>query len=183
VHAFASLHTVPFGAFGFEHVPFAGLHTPATWHWSLAAHTTGFAPVQTPAWQVSVRVHEFPSVQAVPFATGALTQAPFTQLSVVHVLLSLQSAAVAQANPVLKASCESFPTITSCAEIAPEPSKRSAERKTLRAMTSARSCTSVPSDTEFWFPSMRPLTITRRFEAGCGAGAWSRERSACRRSD
>jgi hypothetical protein len=32
VHAFASLHTVPFGAFGFEQVPFAGLHVPATWH-------------------------------------------------------------------------------------------------------------------------------------------------------
>jgi hypothetical protein len=32
VHAFPSSHTVPFAAFGFEHVPVAGLHVPATWH-------------------------------------------------------------------------------------------------------------------------------------------------------
>ena len=63
VHAFASLHAVPFGAFGFEHVPLAGLQTPATWHWSCAVQTTGFAPVQTPAWHVSVCVHAFASLQ------------------------------------------------------------------------------------------------------------------------
>ena len=32
VHPLPSLHPVPFGAVGFEHVPFAGLHVPATWH-------------------------------------------------------------------------------------------------------------------------------------------------------
>jgi len=32
VQAFVSLHVVPFGAFGFEHAPVAGLHEPATWH-------------------------------------------------------------------------------------------------------------------------------------------------------
>ena len=32
VQALPSLQAVPLGAFGFEHVPFAGLHVPATWH-------------------------------------------------------------------------------------------------------------------------------------------------------
>ena len=32
VHALPSLHAVPFALFGFEHVPVAALHTPATWH-------------------------------------------------------------------------------------------------------------------------------------------------------
>jgi hypothetical protein len=49
VQAFPSLQAVPFVAFGFEQVPIAGLHVPATWHWSDAVHVTGLAPVQTPA--------------------------------------------------------------------------------------------------------------------------------------
>jgi hypothetical protein len=32
VQALPSLHVVPLGAFGFEQVPVAGLHVPATWH-------------------------------------------------------------------------------------------------------------------------------------------------------
>jgi hypothetical protein len=32
-------------------------------------HATGFAPVQTPAWHVSVRVQAFWSSQVTPFAT------------------------------------------------------------------------------------------------------------------
>jgi hypothetical protein len=43
--------TVPFVATGLEHCPVWGLHVPATWHWSLAVHTTpvqGFADVQVP---------------------------------------------------------------------------------------------------------------------------------------
>ena len=38
VHALPSLHAVPFVAAGFEHAPVAGLHVPATWHWSIAVH-------------------------------------------------------------------------------------------------------------------------------------------------
>jgi len=53
VHASPSLQPEPLALFGSEHAPVDGSHVPATWHWSLAAHTTGFAPVQTPAWQVS----------------------------------------------------------------------------------------------------------------------------------
>jgi hypothetical protein len=32
VQALPSLHAVPFGAAGFEHMPVPGLQTPATWH-------------------------------------------------------------------------------------------------------------------------------------------------------
>jgi len=32
VHAFPSVHEVPFGAFGFEQTPVLVLQVPATWH-------------------------------------------------------------------------------------------------------------------------------------------------------
>jgi hypothetical protein len=32
VQALPSLHVVPLGAFGLEHIPFEGLQVPATWH-------------------------------------------------------------------------------------------------------------------------------------------------------
>ena len=54
VQASLSLQDVPSAAFGLEQVPVAGLHVPATWHWSLALHTTGFDPVQVPDSQVSL---------------------------------------------------------------------------------------------------------------------------------
>jgi hypothetical protein len=66
VHALPSLHVVPFVASGFEHTPVAGAHVPATWHSSLAVHTTGFEPTPTPDWHESVWVHALPSSQAVP---------------------------------------------------------------------------------------------------------------------
>jgi hypothetical protein len=69
VHAFPSLQAVPFEAVGFEHVPVLGLHVPATWHWSDAVHVTA-VPAQMPLVQTSLVVHAFPSLQAVPFATG-----------------------------------------------------------------------------------------------------------------
>jgi len=66
VQAFPSLHVEPSGLAGLLHAPLAVSHVPASWHWSLAVHVTGFAPVQAPAWQVSVCVHALPSLQAVP---------------------------------------------------------------------------------------------------------------------
>src|SRR2546426_9411637 len=50
--------------FGFEHMPVTGLQRPATWHWSWAMHVTGFMPLHTPVWQVSVCVQASPSLQA-----------------------------------------------------------------------------------------------------------------------
>lgn len=70
VQAFPSLHDAPSGLVGFEQRPVEESHVPALWHWSLAVQTTGFEPVQVPAWHVSVRVHALPSLHAVP--SGAL---------------------------------------------------------------------------------------------------------------
>jgi hypothetical protein len=66
VHALPSLQAVPFAWLGFEQTPVDVLHVPATWHWSDAEHTTGFEPVQAPAWHVSVCVHGLPSLHTVP---------------------------------------------------------------------------------------------------------------------
>jgi hypothetical protein len=38
--------------------------------------TTGFDPVQAPAWHVSVCVHALPSLHDVPSAFAGFTQAP-----------------------------------------------------------------------------------------------------------
>ena len=39
-------------------------------------HVTGFAPVHTPAWQLSVCVHALPSLHAVPFGAFGFEQLP-----------------------------------------------------------------------------------------------------------
>jgi len=72
VHAVPSSHALPFAFAGFVQTPVPVLQVPALWHWSLAVHTTGFAPVQTPAWQVSDWVHALPSLQAEPFGSFAV---------------------------------------------------------------------------------------------------------------
>src|SRR5439155_1491563 len=76
VQALPSLHGVPFEAPGFEQVPVAGLHVPATWHWSLAEHRTGLEPVHVPDSQVSVWVQALPSLHAVPFEALGFEQVP-----------------------------------------------------------------------------------------------------------
>jgi hypothetical protein len=58
------LHAVPLALAGLEQIPVAGLHTPAAWHWSGAAQTTGSEPAHAPAWQVSFCVQASPSSQA-----------------------------------------------------------------------------------------------------------------------
>src|SRR5262245_21325248 len=52
--------------------------------------------MHTPARHVSVWVQALPSLQAVPSFTGVWTHTLSTQVSVVHTLLSLQSALVLQ---------------------------------------------------------------------------------------
>src|SRR5438477_321353 len=101
VHALASLQLVPLGLAGLLQTPDAGLQVPAVWHWSAAVHTTGFAPTQAPAWQVSLCADAVPSVPRLPVVwhwsaavhtTGfAPTQVPAWQVSLcVHALASLQ---------------------------------------------------------------------------------------------
>ena len=82
VHAFASLHDVPFALSGFEHTPVDVLHVPTSWHWSSATHVTGFPPVHAPAWHVSVCVQAFASLHDVPFVFSGIEHAP---VDVLHV--------------------------------------------------------------------------------------------------
>jgi hypothetical protein len=76
VHALPSLHPVPSALAGFEQTPVPVLQVPGRWHWSDAVHTTGFAPVQTPPWQVSVCVQPFASLHPVPFGWAGFEQTP-----------------------------------------------------------------------------------------------------------
>src|SRR6185295_12881324 len=82
VQLFASSHTVPSGSSGFEQSPVAPLQVPDAWQSSLAVQTTGFAPVQTPAPQVSVCVHASESSQAVPSGSWGFEQRPVAPLQV-----------------------------------------------------------------------------------------------------
>jgi hypothetical protein len=76
VQALPSLHAAPLGAGGFEQAPVSGLHVPATWHWSLGVHTTGFDPVQAPPSQSSILVQALPSLHAVPLGARGFEHAP-----------------------------------------------------------------------------------------------------------
>jgi hypothetical protein len=71
VHAFPSLHAVPFtfGA-GAGH-PVAGTHAATVWHWSAPVHVTAVPPVHAPAWHVSPFVQAFASLHVVPSALRA----------------------------------------------------------------------------------------------------------------
>jgi hypothetical protein len=71
-----SLQAAPSVLAGFEHAPVPGSQVPALWHWSLAVHTTGFAPVHAPDWQVSARVQTFPSLHTFPSGARGVLQAP-----------------------------------------------------------------------------------------------------------
>ena len=82
VQALLSLQLAPFALFGFEQMPVAGAQVPTSWHWSIAVHTTGLAPVQLPDWHVSDVVHRLPSLQAVPFALFGFVQIPVPTLHV-----------------------------------------------------------------------------------------------------
>src|SRR5207247_1910333 len=76
VKALPSSQPVPSGLAGLLQTPDAGLQMPAVWHWSAAVHTTGLAPTQAPAWQVSVRVQASPSSHGAPLSLAGLLQVP-----------------------------------------------------------------------------------------------------------
>src|SRR5262245_41837266 len=76
VHALPSSQLAPSAFTGVEQVPVPGSQLPASWHWSTAAHTTGSAPVQAPAWQESERVQALPSSQVEPSAFAGSEQRP-----------------------------------------------------------------------------------------------------------
>jgi hypothetical protein len=75
VHDWPSSHAVPSGAATLEQPPLSGLQTP-TWQASGAVQVTGFDPVHTPDWHVSVCVHAFESLHALPSGRVGLEQVP-----------------------------------------------------------------------------------------------------------
>jgi hypothetical protein len=120
VQAFPSLQVVPLVAAGFEHAPVEVLHVPAVWHWSLAVQTTGLLPVQVPAWQVSVCVHAFPSLHAVPFVTDVCVHVPPVHASVVQAFPSSQEPEqLLDPNPSWQVTVAPEFIRISCAAIAP----------------------------------------------------------------
>jgi hypothetical protein len=76
VHAFPSLHGVPFVCAGFEHAPVVTSQVPALWHWSDAVQVLAVPAWHVPNWQVSVSVHAFPSLQVAPFVFAGFEQVP-----------------------------------------------------------------------------------------------------------
>src|SRR5438094_575294 len=82
VQALPSSHGAPSSLAGLLQTPEAGLQAPAVWHWSAAVHTTGLAPTQAPASQVSVCVQALPSSQRVPSSCGGSEQVPVAGLHV-----------------------------------------------------------------------------------------------------
>jgi hypothetical protein len=78
LHGLVSSHFTPFCLVGLEHTPVAELHTPASWHWSLAVQVTCPAPTHSPALQESVTVQALASLQKLPFFFSGFEQAPVT---------------------------------------------------------------------------------------------------------
>src|SRR5438093_456925 len=76
VQASPPLPVVPFGFRGLEQVQIAGSRTPASWHCSRAAQTTGFDPSPASLRDALPILQASPSVQAVPFALAGLEQVP-----------------------------------------------------------------------------------------------------------
>ena len=99
----------------------------------------GCAPVQVPAWQVSVCVQALLSLHAVPFAALVNVHAASAQASAVHGLLSLHGGVrrAVEADRRRSAMLVVARGTTSCAEIAPLAIRRSPARNVLRATTIA----------------------------------------------
>src|SRR6266403_992324 len=74
VQGLPSSHDVPSAFVGFEQAPVAGLHVPASWHWSCALHVADVPDVQAPAWHVSPTVHRLPSSHAAPLVLAGFEQ-------------------------------------------------------------------------------------------------------------
>ncbi len=84
-----SLQVAPFDLAGFEQRPVDGLQVPASWHWSDGVQLTVLVPLQTPDWQVSVRVQALPSLHGAVLFVWTHPLAGSHE-SFVQTLLSLQ---------------------------------------------------------------------------------------------
>src|SRR5207249_3119138 len=76
VQALPSSHGAPSSLAGLVQTAGAGVEAAAVWDWWAAGHTTGFAPAQAPAVQVSVRVQALPSSHGAPSSLAGLLQTP-----------------------------------------------------------------------------------------------------------
>jgi len=80
VQPLPSSQPVPLAAFvGVGHVPVDGLHVPATLQVG-AVHVIVGPGAHVPLWQLSFTVQPLPSLQAIPFATGAQVPVAVAQL-------------------------------------------------------------------------------------------------------
>jgi hypothetical protein len=82
VHALPSVQVVPFASNGSEHTPVPVLQVPRPWQATGAGQTTGFDPVHTPLWQVSVCVQAFPSTHVVLLGFAGFEHTPVPGLHV-----------------------------------------------------------------------------------------------------
>ncbi len=74
------MQVVPSAAVGLEQMPVVESQSPARWQGSCGVQATGLEPVQRPAWQASLCVHESPSEHVAPFALLGIEQAPVAEL-------------------------------------------------------------------------------------------------------
>jgi hypothetical protein len=89
-----SLHDAPLTT-GVCTQPVLGLHVSMVQTLE-SLQLSGVPAVQVPLWQVSLPLHTVLSAHAVPLGTAVNTHVPAGQVSVVHALLSLQSAGTVQ---------------------------------------------------------------------------------------
>jgi hypothetical protein len=117
VHRLPSVQAEPSALAGLEHWPVTGLHTPASWHGSLAVQVTLPVGWQTPATQRSPVVQRLPSLHTCPSALAGLEQTPVdgshtpaswqASLAVQVTLAPAWQSPAAQVSPVVQA----FPSL------------------------------------------------------------------------
>ena len=99
--ALPSSQVAPLALAGFEHVPLAGSHVPAVWHWSAAVQTLAVPPHAPALEQTSLLVQALLSLHAVPvLMVTAHADVPL-HLRVLHVSL-VQVMAVPPHAPALE---------------------------------------------------------------------------------
>jgi hypothetical protein len=123
-HRLPSLHAVPSGSVGLEQTPDVGSQVPATWHWSLAVHTTGFVPTQVPDSHAPLAKQEFPALHDVPLS-GVCEHVPLElHVSREHGLFVSHDAAVhvgASTPTSTEASTETSLETSAVASLPPPP--------------------------------------------------------------
>jgi hypothetical protein len=128
VAALPSLQAVPLALNGFEQTPVAVLHVPTVWHWSRAVQTTGFDPVHTPDWQVSVFMHALPSLHNVPSGTstsiGQIAEVPLHVSILSHWSIGARQVVVGGLKTFTDGQVAEFPVHFSCRSQSPAAARQ-----------------------------------------------------------